>query len=391
MLSVAIAMPACAQHARPGIDVLLSDSAHLIRGQRVGLITNQSGIDARGVSTIDRLSAAGRPDSQFPIPRLVALFAPEHGIRGRLAPGERVDDARDSATGLPIYSLYGANRAPTAAQLAGIDVIIVDLQDVGTRTWTYVSTTVATMRAAAAAGKRIIVLDRPNPTGCVMQGPVLDTSLISFIGPLPVPLRHGLTMGELARFANGELGIHADLVVVPVQGWQRCQWFDETGLPWVAPSPNLPTLESVSWYPGTVLFEATSLSVGRGTDAPFRQVGAPGLRLPVPESDPLDTASGWTPVEFTPHAPGDGKFDGVACKGLRFRPYNRGSTNPILEALYTLHVLRELNPDSVRVDPRGMAIRLGRPFAWSDPLALGGNEAEIERFRRTVQPYLIYR
>jgi uncharacterized protein YbbC (DUF1343 family) len=390
MMGLVAAAPATAQgFARPGIDVLLTDSAALIRGKRIGLITNQSGIDANGVSTIDRLGAPGHRGTGAP-PQLVMLFAPEHGIRGNAAPGQRVDDTRDSATGLPIYSLYGANRAPTPQQMATLDVVVVDLQDVGTRTWTYVSTTIAAMRAAKAANKRIIVLDRPNPIGCAVQGPVLDTALYSFIGPLPVPLRHGLTMGELARFANAELRIRADLVVVPVQGWRRCQWFDETGLPWVPPSPNLPTLESVAWYPGTVLFEATNLSVGRGTDAPFRQVGKPGLRLPVSRTGPIDSMSGWIPVEFTPRAPGDGKHDGRLCIGLRF-PQSSRLGNPVLEALWTMHVLHELNGDSLTVDKRGMAIRLGQQFTWADPLALTRNEAEIDAFRRKIEPFLLYR
>lgn len=301
-----------------------------------------------------------------------------------------MNDSTDAATGTPIYSLYGANRAPTAAQLANLDLLVVDLQDVGARTYTYTSTTILAMRAAKAAGRRIIVLDRPNPIGCAMQGPVLDTTYASFIGMLPVPLRHGMTLGELARFANVEMEIRADLVVVPVSGWSRCMYFDDTGLPWVPPSPNLPTFESLLWYPGTVLFEATNLSVGRGTSAPFRQVGAPGLRRPEPERGPLPTESGWVPVEFTPRAPGDGKFDGLACRGLQFVHFDRERTNPVLEALWTLYTLRQLNGDSVRVDERGMAIRLGRRFTWSDPLQLGGSAEELEAFRDRAQPYLLY-
>ncbi len=386
MVLVALATECRAQQprVRPGIDVLLDDSLHLIAGRRVGLITNQSGIDAHGVSTIDRLSAAGRP-------RLVALFAPEHGIRGTLRPGERVDDSTDGATGLPIYSLYGANRAPTAEQMAQLDVLVVDLQDVGTRTWTYVSTTILAMRAAQAAGKRILVLDRPNPIGCAMQGPVLDTAYASFIGMLPVPLRHGMTMGELMRFANEELAIHADLVVVPVRGWRRCQWFDETGLPWVRPSPNLPDLESVAWYPGTVLFEATNLSVGRGTDAPFRQVGAPWLVLPQPGTRlipyPIDA---WEPIEFTPQAPGDGKYAGVRCVGLRYPRYDRRADRSIPYSIMKLYALHLLNPDSLRADDRGLAIRLGRGWSWGALLAMAGDTTGIAAFRRRAGPYLLY-
>lgn len=221
----------------PGIDILLRDSIGVVQGKRLGLITHQSGIDAAGVSTIDRLS-------HDPRVRLVSLFAPEHGMRSLAAPGELVTDTVDAATGLPIYSLYGASRAPTPARLEALDVLVVDLQDVGSRTWTYVSTMVLALRAGAVAHRRVVVLDRPNPIGCEVQGPILDTAYASFIGMLPIPLRHGMTMGELARFANARLGIGADLVVVPADGWRRCDWFDRTGLPWVRPSPNLPDLEN---------------------------------------------------------------------------------------------------------------------------------------------------
>jgi uncharacterized protein YbbC (DUF1343 family) len=350
----------------PGIDVLLTDSLELVAGKRIGLITNQSGVDASGVSTIDRLA-------RLPGARLVALFSPEHGIRGAARPGEAVrdtllgsSDTVDVATGLPIYSLYGPRRAPTPAQLGALDVLLVDLQDVGARTLTYLSTTVLAMRAAARAGKRIVVLDRPDPIGCAVQGPILDTAYASFIGMLPVPLRHGMTMGELARFANARLGggIGADLAVVPMRGWHRCDWFDQTGLPWVGPSPNLPDLESVAWYPGTVLFEATNLSVGRGTDAPFRQVGAPWLDAPrvVQQMEArfgikLDT------VRFTPHAPGDGKFDGVTLPGVRFRAFDRAHGDPVRDALLLLRVIGALEPAAFRLDSLGLARRLGTPLA----------------------------
>jgi len=371
----------------PGIDVLLGDSLRLIAGERVGLITNQSGIDARGVSTIDRLAhpdARAFPGAGAP-PRLVALFAPEHGLRGAARPGETVDDGVDSATGLPIYSLYGANRAPTPAQLAGLDVLVVDLQDVGARTWTYVSTTIDAMRAAAMAGKRIIVLDRPNPIGCAVQGPVLDTANASFMGMLPVPLRHGLTLGELARFANATLRIGADLVVVPVRGWHRCEWFDQTGLPWVRPSPNLPDLASVAWYPGTVLLEATNLSVGRGTDAPFRQIGAPWL-----EPGPVVRALRGLGVRadsvtFTPHAPGDGKDDGVPVRGVRLPLLDRAHGDPVVAALQILAAIRASQPGALQVDERGLVRRLGvadeRPADWA---------AARRAFATAVRPYLLY-
>jgi uncharacterized protein YbbC (DUF1343 family) len=359
--------------------VLLRDSIHLIQGKRIGLITDQSGIDAAGQSTIDRLA-------HVPGVRLVALFAPEHGIRGSDAPGERVADTTDVATGLPIYSLYGPRRAPTAAQLDAFDVLVLDLQDVGARTYTYLSTLVLALRSAAAVARKVIVLDRPNPIGCDVQGPMLDTTYASFIGMLPVPLRHGMTMGELARFANGRLGIGADLVVVPVRGWHRCDWFDLTGLLWVRPSPNLPDLEAVAWYPGTVLFEATDLSVGRGTDAPFRQVGAPWLdagRVARAMRDryrvPMEA------VRFTPRAPGDGKYDGVELAGVRFRTFDRGHGDPVRDALLLLRTIRSMHPSRLHADSLGLARRLGVPIGsrvtWPQ---------DVKRFMDERRPYLLY-
>jgi uncharacterized protein YbbC (DUF1343 family) len=358
----------------------LRDSIHLIRGKRLGLITNQSGVDARGVSTIDRLA-------RLPDARLVALFAPEHGLRGAAAPGVPVADTVDDRTGLPIYSLYGDSRAPTPSQLDALDVLLVDLQDAGARPFTYVSTTVLAMRAAAAAHRRVIVLDRPNPIGCAVQGPVLDTAYASFLGMLPVPLRHGMTLGELARFANARFAIGADLVVVPVRGWHRCDWFDRTGLPWIRPSPNLPDLESVGRFPGMVLFEATNLSVGRGTDAPFRQVGAPWLDAP---RVARAMARRWhvrlDVVRFTPHAPGDGKFDGVTLAGVRWRGLDRAHGDPVRDAVRLLAAIRALQPASLEVDSSGLARRLGRPLAgaatWS---------TDVARFVARRRPYLLYR
>jgi len=365
----------------PGIDVLLRDSLHLVQGKRVGLITNQTGIDASGVSTVDRLASA-------PGVHLVALFTPEHGLRGTAAPGERVTDTVDAATGLPIYSLYGARRTPTAAQLASLDVLVVDLQDVGTRTWTYVSTTVLALQAATVAHRRVVVLDRPDPIGgCAIQGPILDTAYASFIAMLPVPLRHGLTMGELARFANARLRIGADLVVVPVSGWRRCDWLDRTGLRWVRPSPNLPDLEAATWYPGTVLFEATNLSVGRGTDAPFRQVGAPWLRADVVARVmrqryrlALDT------VRFTPHAPGDGKFDGVEVRGVRLPAADRLRGDPVRDAIRLLRTIAAQHPGLLRVDSLGLARRLG---VW--PGAAETWPADARRFAADRAQFLLYR
>ncbi|MEO8480077.1 MAG: DUF1343 domain-containing protein, partial [Gemmatimonadota bacterium] len=254
---------------RPGIDVLLTDSLHLIRGKRVGFVTNLAAVSSNGESAVARMQAA-------PI-KLVALFGPEHGLSAAARPGEKVASEIDSATHIPIYSLYGATRRPTTEMLAGIDVLVVDLPDVGARYYTYPATTVDVMRAAGAAGIPVIIADRPNPIGGAMQGNILDVAHASSVGLLGIPMRHGLTLGEEARLAAADLGVSVDLSVVPVDHWQRSVTFDATGLPFRAPSPNLKDVESLFHYPGTCLFEGTALSVGRGTDLPFHQIGAPWL------------------------------------------------------------------------------------------------------------------
>lgn len=390
MIVTACAPAASQQPVRPGIDVLLADSAHLVAGKRVGLITNATAVDAAGVLTVDRLWAASRntraPETRNPGPRLVALFAPEHSFAATVRPGETFGDSVDPRTGLPIYSLYQANRAPTAAQLAALDVLVIDLQDVGARPFTYVTTAIHAMRAAAAAGKRVIVLDRPNPVGCAVQGPVLDTANATFIGMLRVPLRHGMTFGELARLANADLAVGADLVVVPVVGWRRCSWFEETGLPFVRPSPNLPDMASVEWYPGTVLLEATNLSVGRGTTAPFRQFGAPWLDPPRVAAEAARRGVVVDTVNFTPADPGDGKYPGRWLPGVRLRALARGSGDPIATALTLLDAIAAVHPDSLRIDQRGMDIRLGvrregSRTAWPEA---------VQAHRRRVAPYLLY-
>ncbi len=298
---------------RPGIEVLLEDSLHLVSARRVGLITNQTGVDASGRSSIDRLH-------EHPSVELVALFAPEHGIRGTADPGEVIADDVDAETGLPIHSLYGAVRSPTPEMLDGIDVLLVDFQDIGARYWTYVSTMTLAMEAAAELGVSVVVLDRPNPIGGAVQGNVLDPAFGTFVGRYPVAMRHGLTLGELARYYQGEAGIGGELHVVPVDGWRRDIPFAETGLPWVQPSPNMPDIESATHYPGTCLFEGTVLSVARGTDAPFQQIGAPwldGEALAATMNGYGLTGVRFEPVRFVPDAPSDGKFDGVEVAGVR--------------------------------------------------------------------------
>ncbi|HYN82840.1 MAG TPA: DUF1343 domain-containing protein [Gemmatimonadaceae bacterium] len=254
-----------------GISILLEDSVHLVRGKRVGLITNHTGRDEQGRSTIDLLhSAAGV--------RLTALFGPEHGIRGEAGGGERIASTVDRATGVPIFSLYGETLAPTAQMLETVDVLIYDIQDVGARMYTYVWTMTLAAEAARKAGRRFIVLDRPNPIRAdVIEGGFIEPRYRSFTGLHNVPMRYGLTPGEVAVYLAGTKQISADVTVVPMKGYRRSMWWDDTGLPWVNPSPNIRSADAALLYPGISFFEATNVSEGRGTVSPFHFVGASWL------------------------------------------------------------------------------------------------------------------
>lgn len=376
----------------PGIDVLLRDSTALVAGRRVGLVTNQTGVDRHGVSDVDRLL-----DAKV---NLVALFSPEHGFRGSADPGAQVASTTDSATGLPIYSLYGRTASPTDSMLRGVDVMLVDLQDAGARYYTYIATAAEVMRAAAKRRIPVVILDRPNPIGGAMAGNVLDTAYTSFVGRLPVPMRHGLTMGEMARFANDVLAIGAELHVVPVAGWTRDQYYDETGLPFVKPSPNLPTLESLIHYPGLCLFEGTNLSVGRGTDHPFEQIGAPWLdasgvlaqlRLAPPPGVRFDT------LHFTPHAPGDGKFADTALVGIRLHVTDRAAYDPVQTAVRLLAAIRDVSPERFRISAPHFdrlagtsALRVGLESGLGAAQLTAGWVAERQVFRERIGKYLIY-
>ncbi len=255
----------------PGIDVLLTDSLGVVRGRRVGLITNHTGRDRAGTSTVDRLARA-------PGLRLTALFGPEHGLRGTAEGGARIASTVDSATGVPVYSLYGETLVPTARMLADVDVLVYDIQDVGARVYTYVWTMALAAEAAHKLGKQFVVLDRPDPIRADrVEGGVLEPRYRSFVGRYPVALRYGLTPGELLRYLVGTGQVKARVTVIPMGGYRRSMWYDETGLPWVSPSPNIRDAEAALLYAGTVFFEAANASEGRGTSEPLKIVGAPWL------------------------------------------------------------------------------------------------------------------
>src|SRR5512145_757984 len=256
----------------PGIERLRTADRDLISGRRIGLVCNPASVDPQLVHSADRL--AGAPDFT-----LAAIFGPQHGFRSDLQDNMiETGHARDARRQIPIYSLYSETREPTADMLRDLDVLVIDLQDVGTRVYTYIYTMANCMRAAARHGVRVVVCDRPNPIGGdAVEGALLQEPWTSFVGQFPIPLRHGMTIGELARLFNDAFGIGAALDVVPLEGWRREMYHDQTGLPWVIPSPNLPTLDSAIVYPGAVLVEGTKLSEGRGTTRPFELIGAPWI------------------------------------------------------------------------------------------------------------------
>lgn len=395
---------------RPGISVLMTDSLHLVRGKRVALLTNQSGIDERGISDIDRLVDA---TARAAAVRLVALFAPEHGIRGtedrtNLASGV------DERTGVVIHSLYGrTTTAPSDASLRGVDVLLVDLQDLGARPWTFPASMVYTMRAAARNRIPMLLLDRPNPiTGTHVEGPIVDSALTNGDDDTPsrraqptavfsIPVRHGLTMGELARFYNDALHINAALTVIPAAGWTRGQWFDETRLPWVRPSPNMPSLTSATFYPGMVSLEPTNLSVGRGTDSAFQRFGAPWMKAGAVAArlTALNLPGITFAVEtFTPRKPGDGKYDGRECHGVRMRLTDREAFRSTLTAAAIIWAVGREHPDSLRVRAVGFdrtfgGVGLREALLAGDAPApvLARADAAVAAFRARVAPYLLYR
>jgi len=378
---------------RPGIDVLLEDSLHLVDGRRVGLITNHTGVDRAGRSTIDRLAEAEGVD-------LVALFSPEHGIRGAEEAGEQVDDGRDAKTDLPVHSLYGSTLRPTPEMLGGIEALLFDIQDIGARYYTYVSTMALGMEAAGDAGIPFIVLDRPNPIGGEqVQGNVLSDGFSSFVGMYPVPMRHGMTPGELAEMFVGEFGLDAELHVVPADGWQRGLAFDETGLPWIGPSPNMPSIASATHYAGTCLFEGTNLSVARGTDRPFQQIGAPWLDGALLASRLTEYGLHGVRFEattFTPESPGDGKFDGETVQGVRLFALD-DTYDPTLAAVAILVESRRMSGDRWRWRESHFdrlagtdQIRLGLEAGQTVFEIRAGWDTDLATFTRLRERYLVY-
>lgn len=321
-----------------GIDILVRDGFRQLQGRRIGLITNQTGVNRAGVSTAELLRGAEGV-------QLKALFSPEHGLEGKL--DAAVADMKDACTGLPVFSLYGENRTPTAQSLEGLDTLVFDIQDIGARFYTYISTMGNAMRAAAEHKLRFVVLDRPNPiNGVDVAGPVLDDGCQSFVGFHTLPIRHGMTVGELAAMFNDELKLGAELQVIPVEGWRRQDYFDRTGLLWVNPSPNMRSLAEAVLYPGIGLLETTNLSVGRGTDTPFEVIGAPwldGIQLARALNGSGLAGVRFVPVRFTPAS---SKHAGKLCGGVNITVIDRCCFRPVRTGLEIARQLHRRYPQN---------------------------------------------
>ncbi len=377
-----------AVQVRLGIDVLAAGAFAPLRGKRVGLITNQTGRASDGRRTLDLLAEAEGVT-------LAAVFAPEHGLEANLDEG--VADSRDATTGLRVYSLYGATRRPTAEMLRDLDVLVFDLQDAGVRFYTYTTTMAYAMEEAAKPGVEFVVLDRPNPlNGVAVQGPLLDRDRTSFEGYFPLPLRYGMTLGELARLFNSENKIGARLTVVPMENWRRAMWFDETGIEWVNPSPNLRSLTGNTLYPAVELLRAGNVSVGRGTETPFEVLGAPWIdaeqlagylnRRQIP-------GVRFERIEFTPT---DDVHAGRACRGVRLVLTGREALDVGRLGVELLSALAKLYAASFRVEKTirllGSQKTVDRIRAGDDPVEIvAGWEEELKAFRELRQEYLLYK
>ena len=386
---------------RPGIEVLLHEKKELLAGSRVAAVVHPASVFPSLEHTADVLFAE-------PSIHLVSLFGPQHGARG-----EKQDNMvesqfyQDPDTGLPVHSLYSETRRPTEEMLCGVDALIFDLQDVGARVYTFIHTMAYCMQACAACGKKMVVADRPNPiNGVNLEGGLLDPEFCSFVGLYPIPMRHGMTIGELALMYNTEFGIGCDLTVIPMQGWRRGHWFDHSGLPWVMPSPNLPTLDSATVYPGMVLIEGTLISEGRGTTRPFELVGAPSInaRPLAQQLNRLHLAGvHFRPVYFEPTFQ---KHAGVMCGGVQLHVWDRDAFEPFLTGIAVISTIKRMFPDAFQwrrppyeYETRRMPIEIlcggsrirgqiesGAPIEdirerWQE---------ELQRFRLQRAPYLLY-
>ncbi|HJT69729.1 MAG TPA: serine hydrolase [Terriglobales bacterium] len=375
-----------------GIDVLESQDFSMLRGKRVGVLTNQTGVDSSGHRTIDVLAHAQGV-------QLTAIFSPEHGVTGELDT-THIGNTRDAATGIPVYSVYGGTdqaRRPPVDVLKQLDAVVIDLQDAGVRFYTYETSVGYFLEAAAKSGTQVIVLDRPNPiSGAIVQGPISQSGMENFVNYGPVPVRHGMTLGELAQMFNSEHNIHAKLTVVPMQGWMRGDWLDSTGVAWVNPSPNLRSLTEATLYPGVGLVEGTNVSVGRGTDTPFEVLGAPWINaheLAAYLNARQIPGVRFVPVTFTPSS---SNYSGQACHGANLMLTQREFLDAPELGIELASALLKLYPQQFHVekmiDILGNRNVLEAITGGEDPhrVALDWQD-ELKKFEQTREKYLIYR
>lgn len=371
----------------------IDDFKEIFEGKRIGLITNPTGIDSTFKSSIDIL----REKAQ-----LTALYGPEHGVRGSIQAGVKISTYIDETTGIPVYSLYGDTKKPTAEMLENVDILAIDIQDVGSRFYTYIYTMAYAMMACKEHNKRFVVFDRPNPiNGVDFEGNILDLTYRSFVGYYPIVQRHGMTMGELAKLFNEEYEIGCDLVVIPMENWKREMSFEDTKLPWVYPSPNLPTINSAYVYNCTCIFEGTNVSEGRGTTLPFELVGAPWIN-PDQLSQVLNNL-GLPGVYFRPQyfMPTFTKYKEEMCGGVQLHVFDRQAFQPVHTGWAMLEVIRNLNPDYFSVNkpyvegrPCMLQYNTGCNYIMEKTYTLEEQFAILERdtkkFSTIRQKYLIY-
>ena len=377
-----------------GVDRIKEDSS-ILKGLRLGLITNYTGVDRELKSTIDILNEVGE---------LTCMFSPEHGVRGDFQAGAQVPDYVDEKTGVKVYSLYGDKKKPTKDMLRNVDPLVFDIQDVGARFYTYLYTMSYSMEAAKEFGKKFIVLDRPNPLGGMkVEGAILDTAFSSFVGMYPIPTRYGLTIGEIARLFNSEFDIGCDLEVIELEGWKRDMYFDDTDLNFIAPSPNIPTIDTALVYIGTCLFEGTNVSEGRGTTQPFQTIGAPWIDGEKLAQDL--NAMNLKGVKFRPHylTPTFSKHEGELCKGIQIHVRDRETIEPFKVGVAIVHNLASNYEEFEFLPPYREG---GRQFfdllAGTDKLResiISGNvdeffesiDKDLEEFQKVREKYIIYR
>ncbi|WP_026699919.1 exo-beta-N-acetylmuramidase NamZ family protein [Salibacterium aidingense] len=380
-----------------GVEVLLDEQKDLIEEKRVGLITNPTGVDKELNSIVDRLH--NDPDVN-----LTSLYGPEHGVRGNAQAGDYVEYYIDETTGLPVYSLYGQTRKPTPEMLEDVDVLLFDIQDVGTRFYTYIYTMAYAMEAAQENDIEFMVLDRPNPlSGTKVEGPVLDPDYASFVGNYPIPLRHGMTVGELAELFNKEFDIGADLTVVEMDGWKRNMYYDDTPLEFVLPSPNMPTFDTAMVYPGAALIEGTNLSEGRGTTKPFELIGAPYVNSTEFAAELNDLNLPGVSFRAASFTPSFSKHSGTLSNGVQIHIDHKQSFHPVETGLHIVKTLHDMYPEDFAFraeNSEGVSFfdnLIGN--GWIREAIENGEsvesiktkwESELEEFKDVRENYLVY-